>query len=125
MLKNNKSTSFYFVSNEMIKASMPSLLDPLFLLFSTMINSSLYSKYWKVDILTPIHKKGVKDDPNNYRGVAVASHFGKLFKCILKNRLQNFCDSTNVIKSEQISGRKSSRPADHLTVVRFFIENMP
>ena len=106
----------------MIKASIPTLLDPIFVLFNTMIKSSLYSKYWKVDILSPVHKKGAKDDPSNYRGIAVASHFGKLFNSILKNRLQNFCDTNKVINPEQISGRKFSRPANHLTVVRFFIE---
>ena len=65
-LKNNKSTSFDMVSNEMLKASMPALLDPIFKLFSTMIKNSLYSNYWKSDILSPVHKKGVKNDVNNY-----------------------------------------------------------
>ena len=106
----------------MIKSSVPTLLDPIFLLFDTMVKSSLYSSHWKTDILSPIHKKDAKDDPGNYRGIAVASHFGKLFNTILKNRLQNFCDTKNLISKEQISGKKSSRTADHLTVVRFFIE---
>ena len=95
---NNKSTSFDCVSNEMIKASMTTLLDPIVELFSTMIKCSLYSKYWKEDILNPIHKKGVKDDPNNYMG------------------------DSKVIRPEQISGRKASISADHLMVVRFLIE---
>ena len=106
----------------MIKASMPTLLDPIFELFKTMITNSIYSSHWKVDILSPVHKKLEKDDPNNYRGIAVASHFGKLFNSILKNRLQKFCDTYKIVSPEQISGRKSSRPADHLTVVRYFIE---
>ena len=121
-LKNGKSTSFDSVSNEMIKASMPTLLDPIFQLFSTMISSSLYSSYWKLDILTPVHKKGVKNDPNNYRGIAVASHFGKLFNTVLKNRLQAFCDTSLTMRPEQISGKKGARTADHLTVIRFLIE---
>ena len=121
-LKNGKSSSFDLVTNEMIKASMPTLLDPVFQLFSTMISSSLYSSYWKLDILSPIHKKGVKNDPNNFRGIAVASHFGKLFNTVLKNRLQIFCDSSLIINPEQISGRKGARTADHLTVIRFLIE---
>ena len=105
-LKNNKSTSFVRVSNEMIKSSLPVLLDPIFELFKTMINNSMYSSLWKQDILTPIHKKGPKDDPNNYRGIAVASHFGKLFNSILKNGLQSYCDANQLINQEQISGKK-------------------
>ena len=57
-LKNNKSSSFDRVTNEMIKASMPALLDPIFLLFKTLIENSLYPTTWKTDILSPIHKKG-------------------------------------------------------------------
>ena len=82
-LKNNKASSFDLVTNEMIKGCMPVFLDPIFLLFKTMIDNSLYPKYWKSDILTPIHKKGVKDDVNNFRGIAVASCFGKLFNTVL------------------------------------------
>ena len=70
-LKNNKSASFDMITN-----------DPIFLLFKTMIECSIYPTSWKVDILSPIHKKGVKDDPNNFRGIAVSSHFGKLFNTI-------------------------------------------
>ena len=106
----------------MIKASMPALLEPVFQLFNTMISSSLYSSYWKLDILTPLHKKGVKNDPNNFRGIAVASRFGKLFNTVLKSRLQAFCDSNLIIKPEQISGKKGARTADHLTVIRFLVE---
>ena len=106
----------------MIKASMPALLDPIYLLFNTLIENSLYPTSWKTDILSPIHKKGVKDDPNNYRGIAVASHFGKLFNTILKNRLESFCDINKIINPAQISGRKGARTADHLTMIRFLIE---
>ena len=101
---------------------MPLLLDPILDLFTTMIENSLYSSFWKLDILSPIHKKGPKDDPNNFRGIAVASHFGKLFNTILKNRLQKFCDLKAIMKPEQISGKKGARSADHLTVIRFLIE---
>ena len=121
-LKNNKSASFDLVSNEMIKASMPTLLDPIFEVFNTMIGNSMYTKFWKVDILSPIHKKNEKDNPGNYRGIAVASHFGKLFNSILKNRLQVFCDTEKIIHPEQISGRKFARSADHLTAVSFFMK---
>ena len=121
-LKNGKSASFDKVSNEMLKASMPTLLDPILLLFKTMIENSWYSNHWKSDILTPVHKTNAKDDLNNNRGIAVSSHFGKLFNAVLKNRLQKFCDINKIINPEQISGRKSSRPADHLTVIRFLIE---
>ena len=59
-LKNNKSTSFDKVSNEMLKASMPVLLEPIFELLTTMLKNSIYSKYWKLDILSPSTKRALK-----------------------------------------------------------------
>ena len=105
-----------------IKASMPVLLDPILELFTTMINNSLYSNYWKLDILSPVHKKDVKDDANNYRGIAFASHYGKLFNYIMRNRLQKFSDLNKIIKPEQISCKQGARVVDHLTLIRFLIE---
>ena len=84
----------------MLKASMPVLLEPIFELLTTMLKNSIYSKYWKLDILSPVHKKGVNNDAYNYRGTAVASHFGKLLNSILKNRLQKFCDMGQILNPE-------------------------
>ena len=34
---------------------------------------------WNESIITPLHKKGNKSDPDNYRAIAVSSVIGKLF----------------------------------------------
>ena len=93
-------------------------------LFNAIQASSFYPSHWKKDILHPIHKSDEKCDPNNFRGIAISSCFGKLFTKLLKNRLQLYCDKNNIINKVQGSGKKSSRTSDHLMVIKYFIDNI-
>ena len=39
--------------------------------------------------ITPIHKKGAKNDPKDYRGIAVICTLGRVYIKIIKSRLEN------------------------------------
>ena len=121
-LKNNKASSFDRVSNEMLKVGGGIIIEPLLKLFNSILSHSHYPSAWKCDILNPIHKSGVKDDPNNFRGIAIASCFGKLFTTLLRNRLQGFCDKDNIISKFQGSGKSGSRTADNHMILKFLFD---
>ena len=72
--------------------------------------------------MTPLHKSKDLTDPNNFRGVAVSSCLGKLFNKVLNTRLENKCISEGLISECQGSGKKGSRTADHLLIIRFLID---
>ena len=105
------------VSNEMLKTGGRILKNVFLKLFNSIRTSSFYPTLWKKDILHPIHKSDEKDDPNNFRGIAISICFGKLFTKLLRNRLQLFCDKNNFIHKVQGSGKKSTRTSDHLTKI--------
>ena len=121
-LPNNKATSFDRISNEILKASKLVIVRPALTLFNTILSSGIYPTQWKLDILTPIHKSGVKNDPNNFRGVVVSSCFGKLFNKLLQKRLDKLCCTKGHISEEQGSSRAGSRTSDHLLIVKFLID---
>ena len=123
-LKNNKASSFDKISNEMLKVGGSLIIEPLIKLFNSILSQSKYPSAWKYDILHPIHKSGVKDDPNNFRGIAIASCFGKLFTTLLRNRLQKFCDKRDIISKFQGSGKNGSRTADNLMIVKFLFDKI-
>ena len=75
-----------------------------------------------MDILTPLHKSDIKSEPNNFRGIAVSSCFGKLFNKILQKRLKKFCTAKQLISPLQGSGKQGSRTSDHLLIVRCLID---
>ena len=77
---------------------------------------------WKKSILTPLHKSESLTDPSNFRGVAVNSCMGKLFNKLLQARLENKCIKEGLINNSQGSGKRGSRTADQLMVIRFLID---
>ena len=117
-LKNNKSSSFDQVTNEMIKASRHYTAKPVLSLFNAILDTSLYPYPWRLDILSPLHKAGEKNDPNNFRGISVSSCFGKLFNKMLQKRLEKLCQKKSYLSATQGSGKQGSRTADHLMVIR-------
>ena len=123
-LKNNKACSFDRITNEMLKTSGKILTKVFLYLFNSIRSSSFYPTLWKKDILHPIHKSDEKNDPNNFRGIAISSCFGKLFTKLLKNRLQSFCEKHNFVSKVQGSGKKSTRTSDHLMVIKYFIDKI-
>ena len=84
-VKNNKSSSFNRISNEILKTGGKILKSIFLKLFNAIQAFSFYPSLWKKDILHPIHKSDEKNDPNNFRGIAISSCFGKLFTKLLKN----------------------------------------
>ena len=123
-LKNNKSTSLDLISNEMLKTCGKIIPDHFLFLFNKILSVGCYPNLWKTDILNPIHKSDEKNDPNNFRGIALASCFGKLYTKLMRNRLETFCNKNNIIDGCQGSGKKNSRTADHLVVIRFLIDKI-
>ena len=123
-LKNNKSSSFDRINNEMLKTGGKVVKSAFLHLFNSIQASSFYPTLWKKDILHPIHKSDEKNDPNNFRGIAISSCFGKLFTKLLKNRLESFCNNNNFINKVQGSGKKFSRTSDHLMVIKYLIDKI-
>ena len=120
-LKNNKATSFYQVSNEMLKNDSEPLSNPLLLIFNTILRFNLYPKEWKNDILGPLHKSGDKTDTNNFRGLAFSSCLGKLFNSMLRQRLEKKCVDKNFITQCKASGKTGDQTSDHLLVLKHII----
>ena len=108
----------------MLKVSGKIIFEPLLKLFNKILDNSVYPSVWKYDILHPIHKSGEKDDPNNFRGISIASCFGKLFTTLLRNRLQGFCDEHAIVSEFQGSGKKESRTTDNHMIIRFLIDKI-
>ena len=72
----------------MLKASKHIISNQLLLLFITILDATIYPSIWRLDILTPLHKSGDKNDPSNFRGISVSSFLGKLFNKIFSHVLK-------------------------------------
>lgn len=79
-------------------------------------------KAWSGAILTLLHKKGDKLDPANYRGIALMNHIGKIFTNILRARLEEWAERTNIIPESQAGFRKGRGCLDNLFTLQSTIQ---
>ena len=101
----------------MIKPFVTTYPGILLKLFNSMIDSNSVSTDWLVSLITAIHKKGERDDPNNYRGISVMSCFGKLLPTILNNRLIKFATERHLLFENQLGFVQGNRTSDpHITL---------
>ena len=87
--KNNKATGPDGIYAEHLKTLSPDLTEPLTLLLNECLRNNTIPQQWRKSIIVVIHKgKGRKDDPNNYRGIALENTMYKLFSKILLGRIE-------------------------------------
>ena len=121
-LKNNKSSSYDMIKNEMIKSALPFLSKSITHTFNSILNTGKFPKSWKKGIVIPLHKNGSKFDPNNYRGITLSSCLGKLFCHVLNNRITSELETISFLKQEQAGFRKNHRTSDHIFILRTIVD---
>ena len=52
-------------------------------IFIKSFNTGIFPTEWKLARVTPIFKKGKRDDPNNYRAISVIPTVAKIFEKII------------------------------------------
>jgi len=100
------------ICNEILKSLSQTNLLLLCKVFNQCLDTGTYP--WNNSIITPLHKKGCRSDPDNYRAVAVSSTIGKLFSTIILNRIINFKNSNKPDPINQLGFAKGAQTYDHI-----------
>jgi hypothetical protein len=107
------------ISNEMLKYAIPILLKPIKKLFNYIIETGQFPKIWNESFLVLLHKKGEKNDPNNYRGISInSSNLGNLFNKIIYKRLLKSMSNKKIISKNQIGFKEKGRTTDHIFTLK-------
>ena len=72
---------------------------------------------WNTSIFSPIHKKGPKMDPDNYRAIALSCCLSKFYAAVLNRRLLNFAIENNIIDKTQLGFMLGNRCSDALIIL--------
>ena len=86
-LNSNKACGPDGIHGKILKHCAVGLADPLSMLFKLSYNSGSLPKDWRVANVVPVHKKGHKDNIENYRPISLTSLVMKTFERILKKEL--------------------------------------
>ena len=65
-----------------------------------------------------LYKKSDRSDCNNYRGISLLSHAGKVLLKIVANRLSDYCEAHGILPDEQCGFRPERSTVGMLFVVR-------
>ena len=82
----------------------------------------LFPDDWIRFILLPIHKKGNRDDCENYRRIVLVDSFSKIFDKIINRRLSFYVSIYNRISEAQAGFREDHSTVDNAFILRAVIE---
>ena len=119
-LKSGKASSLDHISNEMLKALNGDMRTLILKLFNMCLSTGTY--FWSESVITPIHKKGCIQNPDNYRAIAVCSCIGKLLSTMLLSRLTSHRQSSDPDPVNQAGFTKGSQCNDHLFTLMSIME---
>ena len=77
------------------------LCYPLAFLFNQIFNLANLPDEWKHAVVSPIFKKGIASDPNNYRPISITSVFCKLFEAVIKKHMLAYLNEFSMISKDQ------------------------
>ena len=65
-----------------------------------------------------LHKKKDRSDCNNYRGISIVAHSGKVLLKMVASRPSNYCEAKGILTEEQCGFRPARWTIDMLLFVR-------
>ena len=86
----NKTHGHDQISTRMLQICDKAIKKPLYLIFSSCIESVIFPTEWKLGNVVPIHKRDEKQNVQNYRPVSPLPIFGKIFECLIYNEIYSF-----------------------------------
>ena len=113
-LDPDKAAGSDVISGHMLKICDESVVLPLKIIFSNILNQSIYPSVWKLANVTPVFKKGDKQLLKNYRPISLLPICGKLFEKLLFKDLYSFFDSNKLITSNQSGFRPGDSTSNQL-----------
>ena len=114
--KSGKASAADMMSNEILKALDSNHIEFLTDLFNMCFDNSVYP--WNESIITPLHKKGDKSNPDNYRAIAVSSVIGKIFSTLLLERLHTLRKNKCPDPPNQLGFTKGAQTYDHILTMQ-------
>ena len=113
-LKNKKAVGPDSIANEFLKSATDDLLNLILDFLNLNLEKGIISSNWCFDLIALVHKYGLKDDPNNYRGICIMNTLLKVLCTLLNDKLNKYCHEKQLINHEQIGFQKNNRTSDHI-----------
>ena len=119
-LKTNTSCGVGGEPAELLKSGTERLYESLRQIFELCLNGDKIPNDWKIGHISVIHKKGKKDEYENYTGRTVFNIFSQIYGKIIIHFLEQ---EFSQIQTEEKAGFRAGRSTiDHIFCLRQLIE---
>ena len=113
-LKCNKAPGPDGLCGEFYKYSDACVVNFLTKYFNKPFDSGMFPLAWSESVIQPLHKKGDKNSPDNYRGISLLNVNGKLYYYVLNKRLTDWVEEHGLINEAQAGFRRNYSTIDHI-----------
>ena len=100
-LDPNKAHGHDEISIRMLQICDKTICKPLYLIFSSCMESDIFPSQWKVANVVPAYKRDDKQNVKNYRPVSLLPIFGKVFERLIYNEMYSFFIENDLISANQ------------------------
>ena len=105
-LSRNKATGYDDLPPGLLKDSAQYISRPLTHVINSSLATSVIPEDFKIGIITPIYKSGVKSDLDNYRPVTVLPVCSKILEKCIHSQVSKFLEEKNILSETQFGFRK-------------------
>ncbi|CAG7711732.1 unnamed protein product, partial [Allacma fusca] len=102
------------IPNTVLKILPNNIRYSLLQIFNRSLLSGCSPTQWSEIEMIMLYKKGDRDNPSNYRGIALINTFAKLFTSIVARRLNAWAENENVLPECQAGFRKGRGCLDQI-----------
>jgi hypothetical protein len=110
-IQNGKAGDLRGIRMELFKYGPRELDEVIIELFNKILAGEKVDNWGEV-LIQMLHKKGARDDANNYRGISIPMALEKLFSIMMSRRLVEWTEKANVLCSTQFGFRPHRSTVD-------------
>lgn len=122
-MKGGTAPGFDRVTVEIIKENSNILVKPLTFIINQSIKNGIFPEIYKKTKIIPIFKSGDKTNPTNYRPISLTSNIAKIYEKVIKKRLLDFVNKTNLLNKNQFGFRENIGTNDAIAKLTTLITN--
>ena len=104
-LKNTNSYGNDEISYKYIKDANEIIVPYITFIVNISIVTSIVPNIWKTAIVIPLHKKGDKEKPSNYRPISLLPILSKILEKIVTNQLIKYLEDNDILSHNQFGFR--------------------
>ena len=111
-LRDNNSTGSDCLTTKTLKLAANFIKTPLSCIINLSFSQGVFPTSFKTAKVIPIHKKGSKDNIENYRPISLLSNLSKIFERLMYNRLYDYLHRFKMLYNKQFDFRKGHSTVD-------------